>query len=350
MDGAMLRKVHLTGRLADGVGDVLELAFDTPARALRLIEVNFPGFLQRFREGYYFVTVVKPNYRRNLRENELHAGFTGDLVLTPAIGGASSGKRKGLLGALLGAVLIGAAFFFSGGTLSTALPGFLGAGGATFGSISQLGIGLVLNGIATMLTPTPNTDYSDVDEKRSFMFNGPTNLSEQGGVLPVIFGTMMVGTTTVSASVASEFVTGSVGGSQSAVTTRHTIDRATETIDLYYGDIARREAGVTLTHINGQAVSGAGTLSLPSMDLSVQYDVAGNGTGIPNFPLGATNGFKRPVMRFSYTVVGSPQNVNVIREVTYRFTHESVSYDGKVLIEIGRQAFNDVFFSRGSDD
>ena len=352
MDGMVLREVRLMGHLAEGIGDSLRLAFDTPARALRLIEVNFPGFMQRFKEGHYFVTVVRGGRERDLREEDLHAGFTGNLVIMPAAVGASSGKRKGLLGAILGAVLIGAAFFFSGGTLATALPGLLGAGGATFGTIAQLGMGLVLNGIAAMLTPTPNTDYSDVDERRSFMFNGPTNLSDQGGVVPLIFGTMMVGTTTVSASLDSEILEGSSGSEpQQALNSRHYIRRTGDLVRLYYGDIAKVEGSATLTKIDGVAVTGAGTLNRPAKNLSVQYDVAGNGAGIPGFPLGEISGYTRPVMRISYTGATSPQNVNSTRLLPFEFTSGGQTFTGTVVVALGSPVVADTFtgFNSGDD-
>ena len=344
MDGMVLREVRLTGHLAEGIGETLRLAFDTPARALRLIDANFPGFLRRFKEGYYFVTVVRGARERRLREEDLHAGFTGDLVIMPAAAGASSGKRKGLLGAILGAVLIGAAFFFSGGTLATALPGLLGAGGATFGTIAQLGLGLMLNGVATMLTPTPNTDYSGVDEKRSFMFNGPTNLSEQGGVVPLIFGTMMVGTTTVSASLDSEIIEGSMAADpQRALNSRHSILRTGDLIRLYYGDIANNETTATLTKIDGNAVTGSGTLNLPGKNLSIVYDVTGGGTAISGFGTGVIAGFTRPVMQISYTGGTAPASLNAARSVSFEFTSGGQTYTGTIVAAIGSPVTADTF-------
>lgn len=345
MSDAVLREVQLFGHLAEGIGDTIRLAFDSPARALRLLEVNFPGFLRRFKEGHYFVTVVRADGRkRNLNAEQLTSGFTGDLIIMPAAkGAASSGQRKGMLGAILGAVLIGAAFFFSGGTLATALPGLLGAGGATFGSISQLGIGLLISGVATMLTPTPNTNYSDVDERRSFMFNGATNLSEQGGVIPCIFGTMMVGTTTVSASLDNELLN-NASVAQAGLNSRHVIRASGEVVRLFYGDIASVEAGATLTKIDGVAVSGAGTRTLTAKGIAVAYDVSGAGAGlIPGFTLagdaGYTTasmvGFQRPVMQISMISGVNPATVNLLRTVSFEFTHNSQTYTGTINLDVG---------------
>lgn len=205
--GPVLRTVHLYGHLAEGIGPSLKLCFDTPAKAVRLLELNFPGFMQRLKEGYYRVVAIRADGReRALGENHLGLGFTGDLAIIPVVAG-SDNRSKGLLGAVLGAVLIGAAIFFSGGTLAAALPGIAGGTlGLTYGTIAQLGVGLLLTGVSTMLTPTPETDYSEVDEKRSFVFNGPVNLTQPGGVLPLIYGRMMVGTYTVSAAFDTEYL------------------------------------------------------------------------------------------------------------------------------------------------
>lgn len=347
MDGAVLRKVRLFGHLAEGVGREIELAFGNPVQALRLLEVNFPGFMRRFREGFYHVRVVRSDGRvRALRPEQLDMRFDGDLHIIPAAVGANSNRKKGLLGVILGAILIGAAFFFTAGLaggLGTVLPGFLGATGATFGTIAQLGLGLALNGVAMMLTPTPSTNYSEVDERRSFMFNGPTNLSEQGGVVPVVFGTMMIGTTTVSASLDSEILHGSAIGGQRALNSRHSIRRAGTAIRLYFGDIAHIETGTVLTKINGTAVTGDGTLNIPALELSVKHSTTGSGTGIPGFPLGSISGFKNPAMEITYTGAGNPAALALEKVLSFEVSHASVLYTGQVVVEVGFPAKNETF-------
>lgn len=193
-----LRKVHLYGHLAEGIGDCIELAVRTPVEAVRLLELNFPGFAARFKHGRYHVCAGEAA-ERDLDAARLDVGFSGDLHLMPRPFGRSRGK--GLLTAVLGGLIIGAAFFLSGGALATALPGIFGATGATFGTLATMGTGLVLSGIGTMLTPTPETDYGE--KQRSFVFNGPVNVTDQGGAMPVVFGKMMVGTIVLSASIDS---------------------------------------------------------------------------------------------------------------------------------------------------
>jgi predicted phage tail protein len=203
---ATLRTVRLFGHLAEGVGDTLELVFKTPAEALRLIEVNFPGFIKRFKEGRYFVTAVRGKRERDLPADRLTLGFTGEeLHIMPEAVGAKKGK--GLLMAIIGGLIIGAAFFLSGGTLATVLPGLFGLTGSTYGTLATMGAGLILQGVGILLTPSMKANKAE-EEKQSYVFNGPVNVTEQGGVLGLVFGKMMVGTVVVSASLDVEMLLG----------------------------------------------------------------------------------------------------------------------------------------------
>jgi len=56
----------------------------------------------------------------------------------------------------------------------------------------NIGVSLMLSGVASMLAPAPNvTDYAgreDPDKKPSYLFNGPLNRTESGGAVPVVYG------------------------------------------------------------------------------------------------------------------------------------------------------------------
>lgn len=346
---ARMHRVHLFGHLAEGVGEVLELAFTTPAQAVRLLEVNFPGFIRRFKDGYYRVRVVKKSpgqtRYRDLSAEQLGAGFSGDLYIIPvATGAASSGRKKGLLGVILGAVLIGAAFFFSGGTLTTALPGIFGATGATFGSIAQLGLGLALNGVAMLLSPTPS-DAGTEEQNNSFVFNGPVNVTDQGGVMPCIYGKMMVGTTTVSASVDSELLSDS-SITQGAKNSRHVLQHMTASVNIYMGDLAKIEEGATLTKLNGAAVSTSGTvlINIPvsgygagSAQLRLAYGTTGESSLIPGFGDRFFSGLTKAAIRASYLSSAeiSPTQINKDVLVPFEFTHMAQTYTGTLTFSIG---------------
>ena len=69
----------------------------------------------------------------------------------------------------------------------------------------QLGLALTMGGVSMMMTDNAfNDDYGgqeDPKERKSFHFNGPTNTIEQGGVLPLVYGRMVVGSVVVSAGI-----------------------------------------------------------------------------------------------------------------------------------------------------
>ena len=199
---AMYRDVFLYGALAKGVGKRVRLFFTTPAEAVRLLDVNFPGFADRFKKGNYWVTKVNGNRTRDCTTAELAMGFTGEeLHIMPEAVGAKKGKS--LLTMLVGGLIIGAAFFLSGGTAAGLAAPLAQSGllaGATWGTVAQLGIGLVVSGVGSLLTPTQNTNYDDANERQSYVFNGPIAVTQAGGPVPLVFGEMMVGTTVLSAS------------------------------------------------------------------------------------------------------------------------------------------------------
>jgi predicted phage tail protein len=79
----------------------------------------------------------------------------------------------------------------------------LGAGLAV--AAGNIGIGLILTGVAQMLTPTPSTDIeTDSDPRQNFSFSGVQNVARSGVVVPVIYGEVVTGSITISASLNTE--------------------------------------------------------------------------------------------------------------------------------------------------
>ena len=316
-----LRKVHLHGHLSEGIGETITLAFRAPVDAVRLLELNFPGFLARFRTGYYRVVALMGDGReRVLGEDRLDLGFTGDLAIIPVAEGAAGGKRKGILGTILGAVIIGAALFFSGGTLAAALPGFLGAAGATFGNLAQIGLSLALNGLATLLTPTPNTDYSEVDQRRSFVFNGPVNLTQPGGVLPLIYGKMLVGTYTVSSSLDTEMLGRTPTGQQEPVDSTFTFRVPEYPITVDMDDLVVQPTGAVLTEFGGQTITANTSIVFGDLTVVINRDDADD------------------VLTITYTGTTHPASVNSQQSFDYTVAQGGTNYEGTLKINIGSPA------------
>jgi len=66
----------------------------------------------------------------------------------------------------------------------------------------QVGIGLIVGGVAQLLMAPPNVaalENERPDSKPSFVFNGAVNVFEQGGPVPLVYGRFKAGSVIISA-------------------------------------------------------------------------------------------------------------------------------------------------------
>ena len=72
------------------------------------------------------------------------------------------------------------------------------------------GIGLLALGIINLLTSPPEfSDFREIDggkSRVSYLFNGPTNSVREGGPVPCVYGRLIIGSQTISASYETENV------------------------------------------------------------------------------------------------------------------------------------------------
>ena len=95
---------------------------------------------------------------------------------------------------ITGIVLVGLAFTGVG----AGLAGFLGT---TVSKLAVMGTVLALGGLAKMNAKTPQFSLSSIEpaERRpSFVFTGATNTTEQGNVMPLIYGRIRCGSQVVA--------------------------------------------------------------------------------------------------------------------------------------------------------
>ncbi|HYG86994.1 MAG TPA: hypothetical protein VD978_12110 [Azospirillum sp.] len=205
-----MAEIHLHGTLAVFHPEPLRLHVRTPAEAVRALLANFPGFGEVLRQGEWHVVRGHPGDGMYLDKDELTLGLGTDTALhfVPAVTGAGGGGAK----AIIGAVIVVAAAIISGGTLSAPLSGLYTTAAGTvsltgYGMVAMFGASMMLSGISQMLAPTPKMQsFEGADQNRSYLFSGPTNRVEQGGVVPVIYGRCRVGSVTVAAGIANEDV------------------------------------------------------------------------------------------------------------------------------------------------
>jgi len=190
----MLRRIRLYGELAKVTGRrVLDAELSSAAEAVRMLIANFPQLEQHMADRHYKVLVDDGA----LTLDNLHYPVgQEEIKIVPVIVGA--GGNVGSI--LIGAALIAASIFIPG----AAAIGF----GLQFGAISMgvgvIGAGLVLNGIAGMLSPVPATPQgpdTEQDPRKSFSFSNVQNTSRGGTPVPIVYGKTLTGSVVISAGI-----------------------------------------------------------------------------------------------------------------------------------------------------
>ena len=195
----MLRKVKLYGKLAKFVGKrVLEADVHNAAEAVKFLVANWPALEQHMAKQYYKVEVGSSALA--LDEIGYPIG-SEDISITPVIAGAGNTGRI-----ILGVALIAAAVYLPGSTAVFGAQGGLGfgvAGGgfSAYALAGNVGIMLVLSGVAGLLTPVPKTPKSEEDPQNSFSFSGIQQTSRAGTAVPVCYGEILTGSVVISAEI-----------------------------------------------------------------------------------------------------------------------------------------------------
>jgi predicted phage tail protein len=191
----MLRKIKLYGRLAKFVGRrVLEADVATAAEAARFLVANWPALEKHMADQHYRVTVGT----YDLSEDELHDPAGQQVIkITPVVSGAgAAGKIIAGIALIAGAFIIGQPWL----------------GAFAFNLIVGVGTGLVLGGVAQLISPVasmPTGPGSDQDpRKNSFSFSGiQNNDGRQGLPVPVQYGRIWVGSIVASRGIDTVQVT-----------------------------------------------------------------------------------------------------------------------------------------------
>lgn len=72
--------------------------------------------------------------------------------------------------------------------------------------VINVAVSIVISAVSNMLAPQTKTDGTSegADQRPSFLYNGPQNVTEQGYQVPIVYGTHMTGSVVVSAGVTVE--------------------------------------------------------------------------------------------------------------------------------------------------
>jgi predicted phage tail protein len=195
----MLRKIKLYGKLAKFIGHrVLEADVATAAEAVRFLLANWPEVERHMADQHYRVSIG--TYDIDLEELHHPAG-AAPISFVPVVAGAGATGRI-IAGIALIALSFGIASLAASAALAGSLSGFA-LQAVAFGTQAGLlaGIGLVLGGVAQLLTPTPKISQDEGDPRKSFSFSGIQNTNRAGVPVPVIYGETLTGSVVISAGI-----------------------------------------------------------------------------------------------------------------------------------------------------
>jgi len=200
----MMRDIYLYGAAGQLHGSHFRIDVASPAEAVRALIALRPALRRVIREGQWRVVVGPPRLRHSISVDllNMNAGHQ-PIHFVPATRPRGGGSGKGVGAIIVGVVLIGAALVLSAGTLAAPL-----ALGLTAGQVVLVGASMVLAGVVGLLSQPPSpdaaTDQAAPADRPSFLFNGVTNNSQQGGPVPLVFGTHLTGSIVVNAGLNAE--------------------------------------------------------------------------------------------------------------------------------------------------
>lgn len=164
----MIKTIKLHGYMGKKYGKSVRLDGDN---MFQLMSGLISRFGQQFKEdvrvGAWHLIKGKLNSKQDIGEDELDVALNSDVVhLVPAVEGKSAGVRI-----VLGIVLIAVGLYTGQGWLV------------------QVGAALAIGGVVEVLTKPANANSSqNQTDNASHIYNSATNVTSQGGAIPLIYG------------------------------------------------------------------------------------------------------------------------------------------------------------------
>ena len=205
----MLRVIKVYGSLAKFLGaKSFKAAVKSPLEAVRFLRANFPGLDAHMADQHYKISVGRHQLDAGDQPEQLSfpSGQAEPIRIIPVIAGAGRGVGQILAGVALIALAIVNPFG------AAAIGTFGGSALAVSTVVGTIGVGLALNGVATLLTPTPQVAPTPAginnpsDPRSSYSFGGVVNTARQGIPVPIVYGETVVGSVVLSAGINTEQV------------------------------------------------------------------------------------------------------------------------------------------------
>jgi len=181
----MLIQVKLLGELGRKFGRNYEFEATSPKEIMSALSYQLDGFREYMtnahEEGMGFRLVDEDP--EGMSYEEVMMGCRR-LIIAPIVSGAGAVGRI-----LLGVALIGVAILAPGAGFAGLSFAKVGAGTAAglAAFAGNIGIALVLTGVAQLLSPSPKTP-GDTEKRDSFLFDNATETSNQGLPVPLLYG------------------------------------------------------------------------------------------------------------------------------------------------------------------
>jgi len=180
--------IRLLGEAGRRFGRQFKLAVKTPAEAVRALCVQIPALRQYLLDSSDngIMWRVITDQAEGLEENQLLWPMSKRLVLAPIPAGRGA----------VGKILVGVALVIA----SVAIV-FGTVGGGT--PLALAGLSFIFGGVADLLTPTPKMPTgvtegrSFEEQKKSFTFDKSNANTQQGEVVPVLYGERIIGSLAV---------------------------------------------------------------------------------------------------------------------------------------------------------
>lgn len=167
-------------------GTAFELDAETPAECIKALTSQIPKLREFIQQGLFTVRIGREYLDNRYLEKglfyKLKAGMT--VHITPVLKGS---KKAGLFQTILGAALIvvGAITYAYGGQ-----------------ALISAGLGLMISGVAQMLTKQPSmSNQNEAEKKQSTAFSNRANMTAQGRMVPLAYGRILTGSMVISQGV-----------------------------------------------------------------------------------------------------------------------------------------------------
>jgi predicted phage tail protein len=188
-----MKTILLYGELEKRFGKEHKFLVRNAAEAFRAMAANIVGFSEFMSSahtyGVGFRVFVGGSAIKDYPETHNPSSDKDIIRLVPVIMGSGGGIFK----ILLGAVLVVAGIVVSAPVL--------GNNPELGGPMISAGVGLIIGGVAQLLTNLPPTGQTGSGNKSSYLFNGPVNSTAQGGAVPVGYGRLVIGSVIISAGI-----------------------------------------------------------------------------------------------------------------------------------------------------